>query len=166
MRIRSLVLIFVLVAVAGFCVLNWNVFLAPSALSLGVASVQAPLGLIMLGLLIFLVAYFLILLVYMQSTALIDTRRHTRELQTNRDLADKAEVSRFTLLREFLDESLKQQTNQDAASLAVVLARLETLDRDLRMKFEEIENSLGAQIAEMDDRFYPGGSRPQSDGLP
>lgn len=162
MRVRTLALIIVLIAVAGFAALNWSVFLTPSALSLGVTSVQAPLGLIMLGLLIFLTAFFLVYLVYLQSTVLLDTRRHAREMQTHRDLADKAEASRFTVLREFLEASFKQEAGQDATSLATVLARLDGLDRDLRLKLEETENSLCAQIAEMDERLNSGGSRTDS----
>ena len=35
MRIRTLLLLLVLVAVAAFSALNWNVFLTPTAVSLG-----------------------------------------------------------------------------------------------------------------------------------
>ena len=110
MRIRTILLLLVLVAVAAFSVLNWNVFVSPTALSLGVTSVQAPLGLIMLVLLVFLAAFFLVFVVYLQSTVLFDTRRHSKELQANRALANQAEASRLTELREFLNVELKQQT--------------------------------------------------------
>ena len=167
MRIRTLLLLLVLVAVAAFSALNWNVFLTPTALSLGVMVVQAPLGLIMLGLLIFITAFFLVFVVYLQSTVLLDTRRHTRELQANRVLADQAEASRFTELREFLDVGLKQQASLDAASRAAVLARLDTLDQDLRLKLEQSENSLSAYIAEMEDRLTTAGFiKPASPRLP
>ena len=156
MRIRTLLLLLVLATVAAFSVLNWSVFVTPTTLSLGVASVQAPLGLVMLGLLIFLIAFFLAYVVYLQSTVLLDSRRHTRELQTNRDLADKAEASRFTELREFLDAGLKQQVNQNDSSRAALLARLDTLDQDLRLKLEQSENSLSAYIAEVEDRLTSG----------
>ena len=166
MRIRTLLLLLVLATVAAFSVLNWSVFVTPTTLSLGVTSVQAPLGMIMLGLLIFLTAFFLVYVVYLQSTVLLDTRRHSRELQTNRDLADKAEASRFTELREFLDAGLKQQVNQNDSSRAALLARLDTLDQDLRLKLEQSENSLSAYIAEVEDRLTSGGCKPDIPRLP
>lgn len=162
MRIRTILLLLVLVAVAAFSVLNWNVFVSPTALSLGVTSVQAPLGLIMLGLLIFLAAIFLVFVVYIQSTALFDTRRHTKELQSQRALAAQAEASRFTELREFLNLELKQQTDQNAASQAAVLARLDTLDRDLHLKLEQSENSISAYIGELENRLTSDSQNPDT----
>ena len=162
MRIRTILLLLVLVAVAAFSVLNWNVFVSPTALSLGVTSVQAPLGLIMLVLLVFLAAFFLVFVVYLQSTVLFDTRRHSKELQAHRALANQAEASRLTELREFLNVELKQQTSQNAASQATVLARLDTLDRDLHLQLEQSENSLSAYIAELEDRLTSGSQKPDT----
>lgn len=166
MRIRTLLLLLVLVAVAAFSTLNWNEFVTPTKLSLGLTTVQAPLGLILLGLLIFLTAFFLVFVLYMQSTVLLDTRRHTRELQTNRDLADKAEASRFTELRQCLDLGLKEQASLHAASQAAVLGRLDKLDQELRLKLEQTENSLSAYIAELEDRLTTGGLKPDAPRLP
>lgn len=166
MRIRTLLLLLVLVMVAAFSALNWTVFVTPTVLSLGITSVQAPLGLIMLGLLIFLTAFFLVFVVYLQSTVLLDTRRHTRELQTNRDLADKAEASRFTELRGFLDAGLKQQATLAAEHRAVVLARIDSLERELRLNVEQSGNSLSAYIGELEDRLTTGGLKPDARRLP
>ena len=166
MRIRTLILLLVLAALVVFSMLNWSVFVTPTTLSLGVASVQAPLGLVMLGLLIFLIAFFLVYVVYLQSTVLLDSRRHTRELQTNRDLADKAEASRVAELREFLDAGLKQQASQGDLARAAVLARLDALDRDLHLKLEQSENSISAYIGELEDRLTTGGFKPEIPRLP
>jgi hypothetical protein len=70
--------------------------------------VQAPLGVIMLGVVGFLTAFFLVFVVYVQASALFDSRRHAQELQVNRELADKAEASRFTELRSFLEVELQK----------------------------------------------------------
>jgi len=160
MRIRSLFFLLVLATVAAFTVLNWNVFVAPTTLSLGVTSVQAPLGLIMLGLLIFLAALFLVFVVYMQSNVLIDTRRHTKEMQASRVLAAQAEASRLTELREYLDAQLKQQASQDEARQAAMLARIDTLDRDFRLQLEQSEKSLSAYIGELEDRLDTARLKP------
>ena len=59
MPLRTVVILVVLAAVALFAALNWSAFLAPATLSFGFAQVQAPLGLIMLGLLAIVIALFL-----------------------------------------------------------------------------------------------------------
>ena len=120
MPLRTVFLIVVLALIALFAVLNWGAFLAPTTLSFGVAQVQAPLGLIMLGLLAVLTALFLIYVVYLQTTVILEWRRREKELQASRELADQAEASRFTELRAHLDTRLS-----------------------------EIENSLSAQLGEM-----------------
>ena len=49
---------------------------------------------------------FLVYVVYLQSSVLIESRRYARELQAQRELADQAEASRFSQLRAFLDSEL------------------------------------------------------------
>ena len=132
MKLRTLFLILVLVAVGGFTALNWSVVLAPTALNLGVGTVQAPLGLILLGALVLLVVQFLVYVLYLQTTVLLDARSHAKELQANRKLADAAEASRFTELT----------------------ARIDTLEQGLRQAIEQSGNSVAAAVAEMDDRLH------------
>ena len=156
MKARTLLLLLAVVAIAAFTALNWNAIMAPATLSLGVANVQAPLGLVMLGLVAFLAALFLVFVVYLQTSVLLEARRHARELQANRELADQAEASRFTELRGFLEMELKRQAGLDAESKAVVLARLDQLDRDLRSAVEQSGNTLAAYIGELEDRLERG----------
>jgi len=129
MKLRTLSVLLVLLAVAAFTVLNWSVILAPTTLSLGVTDVQAPLGLIFLALLGGVVAVFLVYVLYLQSTVMFDARAHAKELQTNRKLADQAEASRFTELRGFLEAEFKRKAAADQAASAELLARLEHLER-------------------------------------
>lgn len=161
MRIRSLFLLFVLTLIGAFTALNWELFLANSPVSLGVATLQAPLGLVMLGLLFFVVVYFLVYVLYLQSTVLFDARRHAKELQTNRELADKAEASRFTELRAFLEAGLKQRAEQDRAAQQAVMGRMDALETALRTSVEQTGNSLSAYIGELEDRLSPGGGKPE-----
>src|SRR5438045_5379482 len=97
--IRALIFFGVLVLVGLFAAINWPVFSALTPLSLGLTTVQAPLGLIMLGLVAFLCVLFTVWVISLQAASLMDARRQTRELQAQRDLADRAEASRFTELR-------------------------------------------------------------------
>jgi uncharacterized integral membrane protein len=156
MKTRTLFLILVLVAIGGFSALNWNAFLTPTSLNLGLAEVQGPLGLIMLGALVMVAAVFMVYILYLQTTVLLDTRQHTKELQSNRKLADQAEASRFTELRGFLETELKRQLAQDAESRAAVVARIDQLERDLRTAVEQSGNSLAASLGELEDRLDRG----------
>lgn len=157
MKLRTLLLLLVLLAIAGFTLLNWTVIMAPTALSLGVADIQAPLGLILLGLMVALIAMFLVYLLYLQTTVMFDARAHAKELQSNRHLADQAEASRFTELRTFLDSEFKRQYAADGEGKVALLARIDQLERELRLAVEQSGNSLAASIAEMDDRQRAGG---------
>jgi hypothetical protein len=162
MRISSWLLLLVLTLIGAFTALNWPVFLTNVPLSLGIFTLQAPLGLIMLGLLIFVVAYFLVYVLYLQSNVLFDARRNAKELQNNRELADKAEASRFTELRGFLEAGLKQRAEQDTAARQIVIARLDALENTLRTSVEQSANSLSAYIGELEDRLTPGHGKPES----
>lgn len=153
MKFSTLLLTIVLAAIAAFAALNWNVFVTPTALSLGLTTVHMPLGLIMLGLLVLLATLFLMFVVYLQGSALLETRRHTRELRANRELADQAEASRFTELRSFLVAELAKQANLATESRSLVLARVDRLENDLRAAIEASGNTLAAYIGELEDRL-------------
>ncbi|MGB4813282.1 MAG: LapA family protein [Methylophilaceae bacterium] len=142
MKLSTLLLLIILVAIAVFAALNWTVFITPTELSLGFTKVLMPLGLVMLGLLTLLTVFFLGFVVYLQTSALLETRRHTRELQASRDLADKAEASRFNELRSFLEAELLKLTNQHTQ-----------LEGNLHTAIEHSGNSIAAYIGELDDRL-------------
>ena len=109
MSLRALFLILVFVVLAIFTVLNWSAFMSPTTLSLLFASVQAPLGLIMLVVTALLAALFLDVSRLRPDHGQSPMRgRSARELAAQRDLADQAEASRFTELRGFLDGRLQQ----------------------------------------------------------
>ncbi len=124
MQLRNVALLVVLGAVALFAALNWGVIMTPTTLSLGFAEVQAPLGLVLLVMLAVVCALFLFYLVYLQTTVLLEQRRHARELKTQRQLADQAEASRFTELRTLLQARLDQLENSLAASIGELADRL------------------------------------------
>ena len=85
MQIRTLFFVIILGAIGALAALNWEAFNTPTALWLGVASVQAPLGLVMLGLTAALTFYFLVCILYLQSSVMLEARRHAKELQNSRE---------------------------------------------------------------------------------
>ena len=157
MKIRTVLLLVILVIIAVFVAINWKAFMTQTTLSVGFANVQAPLGLVMLGLLVFLTAAFLVFAIYLQTSNLLEARRHAQELKGSRELADRAEASRFTELRGFLDSELKRQTDLNIQSRAAIVARMDELERDLRTAIEESGNALSAYIEELEDRLEAKG---------
>lgn len=156
MNLRSLFLLLVLSAIGSFAALNWSVIMMPTDLNLLFASVHAPLGLVMLGLIVFLLAIFLVYLVYLQTTVLIDARSHAKELQANRRLADQAEASRFTELHNFLDMELKALAQRQQSAQQATLARIAELEHGLIQAQEQNSNSLAASLGELDERLRSG----------
>lgn len=128
---RPLAFVLFLLLIGLFALLNWPAFVAPTTVSLFFTTVEAPIGVIMLGLLALVCVAFTAWAISIQGHALMDARRMTKELQAQRDLADKAEASRFTELRAHLDAGLA----------------------DTRRTVEQQGNSLAASLAELEDRL-------------
>jgi energy-coupling factor transporter transmembrane protein EcfT len=153
MYLRTLLILAILGLVVVFAALNWSAFIAPTALTLGLVTAEAPLGLILLAIVALLTLLFLVYVTYLQSTVLLETRRHARELQLQRELAEQAEASRFYQLRTFLELELEKLNGQAEQSKSLLLTRLDQIERDLRGALEQTGNSLAAYIGELEDRF-------------
>ncbi|EXI79023.1 MAG: hypothetical protein AW10_02665 [Candidatus Accumulibacter appositus] len=159
MKFRTLFLLLILGATAGFSALNWEAFTAPTALSLGVTEVQAPIGVIMLGVVSLLTAYFLLFVIYVQASALFDSRRHAQELKANQELADRAEASRFTDLRGFITTELQAMARQSAGNAGpagadpVLLARLDRIETELLTAIEQSGNNVVTSLGGIEDRL-------------
>lgn len=87
---------------AALAVLNWPTLMAPATLDLVVAHLEAPLGVVLLGLALFLVTLFYVAYVRQRIASLMESRRLHRELQRVQDLADKAESSRIENLHQLV----------------------------------------------------------------
>jgi hypothetical protein len=160
MYLRTVLILLVLGALVLFTAVNWSAFTAPTTLSVIFASVEAPLGLILLGIVVLLAALFLVYIAYLQSTVLFETRRHARELNTQRELAEQAEASRFSRLQTSLETELKKLADEGEESAARVMERLDRLDRELRAAVEQSGNTLAAYLGEIDDRLERATGEP------
>jgi hypothetical protein len=153
MGFRTAVLLVVVLLIAALAALNWSLLVSPTLMSVGFMQVTAPFGLIMLGLTVLLGIFFVAYVVYLQSSILLETRRHTKEMQAQRELADKAEASRFTELRNFLETQENAHMARNAERHAALLARLEQFETTARSRAEQTENSIAAHIGQLEDRF-------------
>ncbi len=145
--VRVLIFVLLLVLTGVFAAINWTAFTTPTTLSLWFTTVEAPVGVIMLVLLALALVGFTAWAIVMQGRALLDARRMTKELQAQRELADKAEASRFTELRNHMDtrldklqRSIEQQGNGLAAQIGELENRILTVERPRTI----IDNDLPA----------------------
>jgi flagellar basal body-associated protein FliL len=153
MRFRTLLLIALILLVAGFVALNFDAFMQTTELNLGVAGVQAPLGLVMLGLLVVMFAIFLIALLFFQASHAMEVRRITKEATEQRHLADKAEASRFNELRAYLKSELELLAERDATLNDKLAQKMDMVRDAISETIESTGNGLNANLGEIEDRL-------------
>lgn len=146
MNFRTIVLLLVVAAIAALAALNWYTLSAMTVVSFGLMTLEAPLGLIMLGLTALLAVFFLAYVLSLQGSVLMDTRRHTKEMQAQRELADKAEASRFTELRSFLEA-------QNQRSQGELMGRLELMESRVAARAQESDNSTAAYMGQLEQQM-------------
>ena len=156
MRARTVILIIGIALLAGFAALNVDEFTRTSVLSLGFTTVQVSLGLVMLLLLVLAIVVFLVTTMYIQSAHLIETRRHARDLNTQRELADKAEASRFTELRTYMDAQSAALLNREAVHAGQFAERLALTQSVLLQRLDQSDNTTAAYMGQMEDRLERG----------
>ena len=149
-----LVLWIVLGLIAFFGFMNWPVLNTPVPLWLGVTTVTAPLGTLML----ILFGIVVVLMLAEQSAALAESRRYRRDLDAQRRLADQAEASRFTELRTYLSSEMARTDQRAVETQTTLIARIDQVERSLRAALEQQGNSLAATIGELDDRLERHGN--------
>ena len=153
MRARLLFLIIAILLVAGFAAQNWPEFLRTSPLTFGVVQQEAPLGLIMLVALGVTLLVFLLSSAMQESRLLVESSRHAKSLQAQRDLAEKAEVSRFTDLRQQLETHLRE-TRQHQSIIATEFEKVVVQQqRELRGQLDQINRTLDARLGELEGRI-------------
>ena len=158
MYLRTLLILVVLGTLILFAAINWTAFVSPFKLSVVFTTVEAPLGLVLLGIVGLLTLLFLIYLVFLQSSSLLESRRQARELKNQREIVEQAEASRFSQLRSYLEAELQELARRNDNDQAALLAKLDALERDLRSTVEQSVNSLAAYLGEIDDKLEKAGA--------
>lgn len=153
MNLRALAIALALALLAAFALLNWTAFTAPTSLNLGFANLDAPLGLIMLIVTGVVSGLFLVYILFQQAGVILESRRTAKELKGHRELADKAEASRFTELRTFLEAELRRIEAQGSAGSREVGARIERLEAALQERLAESTRSTAACLGEIEDKL-------------
>ncbi|GLS14671.1 hypothetical protein [Hydrogenophaga electricum] len=153
MKARTLILVACLLLVAGFVALNLDEIFRPTTLNFAVTEVQAPMGLVLLGLLALVLVVFLLALVFNQTTHLMEVRRISREAAEQRQLADKAEASRIAELRDDLRSQVAHLESQQQTQANALQQQIERSHAELARLFEQTSNGLSASLGELEDRL-------------
>ena len=151
MRTKTLLLIVGIVLIAAFAMLNVDEITRTSTLNLGFTSMQLPLGLVMLMLVLAILLIFLVTMLYMHSINLIETRKHDKQLTVQRELADKAEASRFTDLRRYMESQAAVALNQGNETVAAMNRRMMQTEMLLLERLEQSDNTNAAYWGQHDD---------------
>ena len=153
MHLRSVFLLLLFVLCLVFLIVNWEGVMAEVNVNLLWTEIQAPLGLILLmgpGLLI------LICLIYgfvQQAGLSMELRRVNKQLQQARDLAQKAELSRFTELKSEMQKQITELQNQSASRHSSLMAAVNGVQAAVDESAQETVNSLSASVGEVEDRL-------------
>lgn len=126
---RVLLLVLAIVLVSGFAAQNWPEINRSSELLFGPIVMDAPLGLILLSLLGIALVAFLLASFASRTRALVESRHHYKTLEAQRELADKAEASRFTELRAHLDRmhhEMREELSQLSRAMTNRLTGMES----------------------------------------
>jgi uncharacterized integral membrane protein len=162
MKIRTLILVIFILLVAALVALNAEEILRPATLNLGLTQIQAPVGLVLLGVMTLMMVAFLLTLVVNQTAHLMEVRRITKEVAEQRNLADKAEASRLTDLREYLHTQFLAIGARDQETLEKLQQKMGDLQTRITEAVEQTGNGLGASLGELEDRVEQQFKRPSN----
>jgi uncharacterized integral membrane protein len=159
MNFIGIIILLALFLLSVFTLANWAVLSASSTLSFIVFDVEGPLGVILLGAMLALVALFVVYALSLKTSMLMESRRHNQELEAQRKLAETAEASRLSDLRAQIEREFAQL--QDA--IGAVDGRMDSHEQAMKQSLNEAANGLAALVAEMDDKIDRALARQASD---
>jgi multisubunit Na+/H+ antiporter MnhG subunit len=148
MRTRLTLLLVGIVLMAVFAALNWSEFVRPAQISWGWRIGEAPLGLVMLALLVLWVG-FLIGSAYLETRYQLAAHRNSKLLEAQRVLADKAEASRFTELRSYLESQTALAVQRELATTGRLEQAVHQERSEMMGAMDRLSRKLAAYSGEM-----------------
>ena len=148
----GIVILLAVVLLGAFAQANWPLLVTPATISFLGFSSEGPLGAIILGAALFPAALLAVYALTLRTAMLVETRRHARQLQAQRELAERAEASRLAELRSQLDRDVAQlkATMRETADQAA--QRIDWLENNVLGALTETTNILSAYVGEVDDK--------------
>ncbi len=153
MRLRTVFLVLAVAVVGALALLNATEIIRQVPVNLLWVQVEAPLGLVLLGLLATAVAISLSM-----GTTLRARHRHREQalsqaMQTQRDLDHRAEASHFSELRQTLDNLLRETRQRHDDIGGAVEQSLVRHQRETRTQLEGLHRAMGSRLGEMEARL-------------
>lgn len=160
MKSRIALLVLIIVALGVLAFFNFPYLAQNVPMSLGFTTVQAPLGLILMALTALMAVVFVAYVIAMQGAWLLEARAHSKEMTAQRELADKAEASRFTELRIAIENLHKEEERR-------LMDRMDNLESHLHARAQESDNSTAAYVGQLEQqlRGQPHTAPVRSSGL-
>lgn len=155
MKSRIALLVLIIVVIGALAFFNFSYLAQTVPTSLGFTTVEAPLGLILTALTALMAVVFIAYVIAMQGAWLLEARAHAKEMTAQRELADKAEASRFTELRMAMENLHKEQERR-------LLERVDTLESHLQARAQESDNSTAAYVGQLEQQLRAQGVSPSS----
>lgn len=157
MNSRNVFLFLIILLVAIFAWLNIGAIMQPTEVNFGVATLSAPLGMILLAVIGTLAILFLVYMSAMQGRMFMESRNLHKELETQRKVADTVEASRLIELKQaVLDEFAAVKKRDDDGSFQL-MGRVDRLEDGLRETFDgsdmqSLREYLAEEIAKIEKR--------------
>jgi len=142
MKILGFIIVLLIVLLAVFVAANWTVLTTATSLSFVAFHVQAPLGIILLAIMVGIVLLFTGYSALLRASWHMESRKLNRLLQEQRDLAQQAETSRFVTLQELVK-----------SESADVRKSVEETTADVRKSIEETSADITAHLGYLDDKL-------------
>lgn len=151
--IGRIIMLLGLLLLAGFVVFNLDEFMRPSTLSFGGTVAEFPLGLIMLGVIALMLVAMIASSAWNRRRAVMERGHHYKTLEETRTLADNAEASRFTELRNHIDARLRELRERDEITTTEFHRAGIESQRELRNQMEQMNRAMMARLAEIETRL-------------
>lgn len=135
MKIRTILLLLVLILMAVFLVINWGALSTVTAVNLIYTEIQAPLGVLVVGGFAAVVFVLLVYMVWQQASVTLELRAAYKEARNARTVADDAEKSRF------------------AESNRILLERIEKLEALMTARSDETLTAVRKEAARSEERY-------------
>ena len=135
MKIRTIFLLFVLILMAVFLVINWTALSTVTAVNLIYTEIQAPLGVLVVGGFAAVVFVLLVYMVWQQASVTLELRAAYKEARNARTVADDAEKSRF------------------AESNRILLERIEKLEALMTARSDETLTAVRQEAVRAEERY-------------
>ena len=152
MRGRIAFIVLAVLVTAVIASLNWGEFTRAEPLSFGLFTANVAVGATMLVILGVVLAVFLVSSALQESRYLLDHRRHSRALHAQRELAEKAEASRFTDLRQHLDTHLRESRQREVMMGTEFEKRMLQSHQELRAQVERMHQMIASRLDAIEGR--------------